>query len=73
MSHGLQVSPNGDSDNAFTTIKNDGVLHYKYEIPSDHPSGLFWYHPHAMPNVAMTVAAGLYGAIIIEDDFDQTR
>ncbi len=68
--HGLHVSPEGNSDNVFTTVSPGESRTYVYDIPEGHRSGLFWYHPHAHGNVAAQVAAGLAGAIIITDSLD---
>jgi len=68
--HGLHVSPNGDSDNVFTMIDPGQEHTYRYEIPKNHLSGTFWYHPHNHGNVAAQVFGGLAGAIIVEDDVD---
>ena len=68
--HGLHVSPSGDGDNIFVRVRPGETRTYVYDIPSDHRSGLFWYHPHAHGTVAEQVAAGLAGAIVIVDDID---
>jgi len=68
--HGLHVSPSGDSDNIFVMVPPGGEHTYTYAIPADHPSGLFWYHPHAHGHVAEQIAGGLAGAIIVTDDLD---
>ena len=68
--HGLHVSPSGDGDNIFVRVAPGESRTYVYDIPSDHRSGLFWYHPHAHGTVAKQVAAGLAGAIVILDDLD---
>ncbi|MGS0683672.1 multicopper oxidase family protein [Nakamurella sp. GG22] len=65
--HGLQVSPNGNSDNPFVVVQPGETFHYDYRIPTDHPTGTFWYHPHHHGMVADQVYGGLYGAIIIGD------
>ena len=69
--HGLFVSPSGNSDNIFLSVAPGETQVYEYEIPVGHRSGLFWYHPHRHGTVADQVAAGLAGAIIVEDDLDQ--
>ena len=69
--HGLHVSPSGQADNVFIAIPNGGRHTYVYEIPSDHRSGTFWYHPHMHEMVAPQVFGGLAGAIIVEDALDQ--
>ncbi|WP_401000656.1 multicopper oxidase family protein [Agromyces sp. GXQ0307] len=65
--HGLEVSPEGDSDNVFVMIPAGGTFDYSYELGDDHPPGVFWYHPHHHGTTADQLFAGLYGAIIVED------
>ena len=65
--HGLHVSPEGYGDNVFRRIDAGGTAEYRYEIPLDHPPGVFWYHPHHHGMAARQVFAGLYGAIIVDD------
>jgi FtsP/CotA-like multicopper oxidase with cupredoxin domain len=63
--HGLQVSPQGNSDNPFVMVDPGQTFHYDYLIPDDHPTGTFWYHPHHHGLAADQVYGGLYGAIVI--------
>ncbi len=65
--HGLAVSPEGNSDNPFLSIGPGESFDYLFELPDDHPTGLFWYHPHLHGTVADQVFGGLYGAILIQD------
>jgi FtsP/CotA-like multicopper oxidase with cupredoxin domain len=65
--HGLHVSPDGSSDNVFRRIDAGATAQYRYEIPADHPPGVFWYHPHHHGTAAQQVFGGLYGAIIVDD------
>lgn len=65
--HGLHVSPQGNSDNVFLTIESGDSFNYEYQLPDDHPPGVYWYHPHRHGSVADQVFGGLYGAIIVED------
>lgn len=65
--HGLHVSPAGDSDNVFRHIADGETASYTYELDADHPSGVFWYHPHMHGMTADQLFAGLYGAIIVEE------
>jgi FtsP/CotA-like multicopper oxidase with cupredoxin domain len=65
--HGLHVSPNGNSDNVLVSIDPGTSFDYEYELPEDHPPGVYWYHPHHHGNVAAQVFGGMYGAIIVED------
>lgn len=70
--HGLHVSPEGTSDNVFIMIEPGQEFSYRYEIPSDHPSGTFWYHPHHHGNTAQQLFGGMAGAIIIDDEIDDS-
>ncbi len=65
--HGVQVSPQGNSDNPFLMVEPGETFRYDYLIPTDHPAGTFWYHPHHHGLAADQVFGGLYGAIIIDD------
>lgn len=69
--HGLHVSPSGNSDNPFVEIKPGKSFQYTIKIPKNHPSGTFWYHPHHHMSVAKQMSAGLAGVIIIEDAIDE--
>src|SRR5690606_9362357 len=40
---------------------------YVYDLPPDHPAGLFWYHPHVHPWLAAHISAGLAGLIVVDD------
>jgi len=68
--HGLHVSPSGQSDNIFRVAAPGETLAYEYLIPLGHVSGTFWYHPHHHGVVASQVSGGLVGAIIVEDALD---
>ena len=69
--HGLHVSPEGDSDNVFVAIEPGQSHTYTYVLPEDHRSSLCWYHPHHHGMVAPQLGGGLFGGIIIEDTTDQ--
>jgi FtsP/CotA-like multicopper oxidase with cupredoxin domain len=68
--HGLHVSPEGSADNIFVMVDPGQEQTYEYRIPTDHPSGTFWYHPHHHGEVASQIMGGMAGAIVIEDDLD---
>src|SRR3954469_21283848 len=68
--HGLHVSPDGNSDNIFLTVKAGESFQYEYQIPDNHPAGLYWYHPHRHGAVINQVFGGMAGPIIIEGDID---
>lgn len=65
--HGLAVSPLGAGDNVFLAIPPTTTFRYDMPIPADHPSGLFWYHPHFHPEVNHQIAGGLSGGMIVGD------
>jgi len=65
--HGLHVSPEGNSDNVFVMVQAGESFDYDYQLPDNHPPGVYWYHPHHHGFVAEQVFGGLYGAIIVED------
>ena len=67
-SHGLWVSPSGNSDNVLITIRPNVAFEYEYNIPATHPAGTFWYHPHLHGSTALQVASGMAGALIIHGD-----
>ncbi|HLJ92299.1 MAG TPA: multicopper oxidase domain-containing protein [Gemmataceae bacterium] len=64
--HGLHVSPSGNSDNVFREIAPLQSFTYTFTIPRDHPAGTFWYHPHKHGSVAYQMANGMAGALIVE-------
>ena len=69
--HGLHVSPRGNSDNVFLSIAPGGSQQYEIHLPDDHPAGFHWYHPHHHGAVAQQLRAGLAGAIIVRGDLDE--
>lgn len=64
-SHGLWVSPSGNSDNVLLTIRPGVHFDYEYAIPDTHPAGTFWYHPHLHGSTALQVSSGMAGALVI--------
>lgn len=76
-SHGLHVSPSGISDNVLRLMQPRGTAGesdpYPIDIPlpSDHPGGTHWYHPHNHGSTAIQVSSGMAGALIVEGRLDQ--
>jgi L-ascorbate oxidase len=67
-SHGLWVSPTGNSDNVLLSL-NPGVdFEYEYNVPEDHPAGTFWYHPHRHGSTAMQVGSGMAGVLVVRGE-----
>lgn len=69
--HGGHVSPKGNSDNVLLNIKPGETFDYEYNLPKDHPPGLYWYHPHLHRYTDMQVGGGMVGAIIVRGDIDE--
>jgi FtsP/CotA-like multicopper oxidase with cupredoxin domain len=65
--HGLHVSPEGNGDSVFVVVESGQSFTYDYQLPADHPPGVYWYHPHHHGMVAAQIFGGLYGAIIVDD------
>jgi FtsP/CotA-like multicopper oxidase with cupredoxin domain len=63
--HGLHVSPAGNSDNVLLNIAPGTSFPYEINVPADHPSGTFWYHAHRHGSTAINVASGASGVLII--------
>ncbi|MBN9889882.1 multicopper oxidase family protein [Salipiger abyssi] len=63
--HGLWVSPQGNSDNVLLTVNPGITFTYEYNIPSDHPAGTFWYHAHRHGSTAPQVSSGMAGILLI--------
>ncbi len=64
--HGLHVSPGGESDNIFRMVNPGETAQYVLEIPLDHPTGTFWYHPHQHHLALEQVFGGMSGVIVID-------
>ncbi len=69
--HGLHVSPSDNSDNIFLRVPAGESFQYEYQISSDQPAGLYWYHPHLHRRANDQVFGGMAGAIIVEGDIDE--
>ncbi|UJB18293.1 MULTISPECIES: multicopper oxidase family protein [Lysobacter] len=67
-SHGLWVSPTGNSDNVLLTLRPGVKFEYEYNLPADHPAGTFWYHPHLHGSTALQVSSGMAGALLVRGD-----
>ncbi|MEM9272097.1 MAG: multicopper oxidase domain-containing protein [Cyanobacteria bacterium P01_F01_bin.143] len=66
--HGLWISPTGNSDNVLLSINPGVKFQYEYNVPPKHPAGTFWYHPHRHGSTALQVSSGMAGALIIRGD-----
>jgi FtsP/CotA-like multicopper oxidase with cupredoxin domain len=68
--HGLTVSPSGNSDNVFLNVAPGQTEDYEIRLPADHASGLFWYHPHQHGASDVQVRNGMSGALIVDGLLD---
>ncbi|MDQ3779357.1 MAG: multicopper oxidase family protein [Chloroflexota bacterium] len=74
--HGLHVSPMGNSDNVLLKIGPHEQIDLAFDIPRDRTSGLYipgfyWYHPHLHGNTSQQVGGGMAGALIVEGALDE--
>lgn len=68
--HGLHVSPQGNSDNIFVEVDPGTSFQYEYNVPADHPPGTLWYHPHKHGSSATQLFSSMAGALIVEGGLD---
>ena len=66
--HGLHVSPVGNSDNVLLDIAPGQTFEYEIKIPLNQVPGTYWYHAHNHGTTALDVSSGMEGAIIIMGD-----
>jgi len=76
--HGLDVIPHlfqplGTSNPLARMIAIEpGRNHdYTFQIPADHPPGLYWYHSHHHGSTAVQATSGMAGGIIIHGNIDE--
>lgn len=63
--HGLWISPAGNSDNVLLSIAPGESFQYEFDIPVEHAAGTFWYHPHRHGSGFVQVGSGMAGALIV--------
>jgi FtsP/CotA-like multicopper oxidase with cupredoxin domain len=69
--HGLWVSPAGNSDNVLYELLPGRSFQHEYLVPREHLCGTFWYHPHRHGSVATQVEGGMAGAILVAGGIDE--
>jgi suppressor of ftsI len=76
--HGIQTTPHlynpiGTSDPSamMIAIEPGSAFTYNLPIPADHPSGLYWYHPHHHGSTDVQVSGGMAGLIAVRGAIDQ--
>lgn len=63
--HGLHVSPMGNSDNVLLMMPPGSRNTYSFKIPADHPQGMYWYHGHLHTLTSLQTYMGLAGMLVI--------
>ena len=63
--HGLHVSPSGNADNVLLSIPAGMGNTYTYDVPTNMPNGLYWYHSHRHTMTAQQTYCGLAGLLEI--------
>ncbi len=64
--HGFTVSPQGISDNVLRVMEPGTANLVRVQLPGDHPSGTFWYHPHKHGSATFQFFGGMAGFLIVE-------
>lgn len=67
--HGMHLSPVGTADNMLVTVQPNESYRYLFEIPHDHPAGLYWYHEHIHGLVTSHVSRGAAGMIYVSNAY----
>ena len=65
-------APVGTSDPAarMIAIGSGQSLTYDFQLPDDHPAGLYWYHPHHHGSATVQVGGGMAGLILVKGAID---
>src|SRR5262249_5748179 len=64
--HGLNVSPEGRSDNVLLEVGPGEFMDLCFDIHDKHTCGTMWYHAHKHGSVALQLAGGMAGVLIVE-------
>src|SRR6185436_3472159 len=64
--------PQGTTNPLSRMISVEPGRHYDYsfQIPADHPPGLYWYHTHHHGSTAIQALSGMAGGVIIYGNID---
>lgn len=76
--HGMAVIPHlfeplgtSDPEAPMIAIGPGEEKLYPFQIPDDHPSGLYWYHPHHHGSTSVQVVNGMAGVIVVTGPIDE--
>ena len=67
--HGSHASPSGIADNVMRTMSPGETYDIEIELPKDHTSGTYWYHPHHHGSADVQMSSGMVGVIVVNGDF----
>ena len=65
-SHGVFVSPIGDSDNVLRVMQPSSDNNFELRLPTDLDPGTYWYHSHLHGRTEAQVFAGLAGLFVVD-------
>jgi suppressor of ftsI len=75
--HGLQVIPHlfepvgsVNPKAPMIAVAPGQSLSYEFKLPADHPSGLYWYHPHYHGSAGVQIVNGMAGLILVKGPID---
>ena len=66
--HGLHTNVDGYGDYPLKMAHPQETVPYHLYVRPDHPTGTFWYHPHAKDSASLQEAGMMAGVLIVEDD-----
>jgi len=76
--HGMAVIPHifepigtSDPEAPIMAIRPGEERLFEFAVPDDHPSGLYWYHPHYHGSTTVQVLNGMAGAIVVRGPIDE--
>ena len=80
--HGFAVPPVAPQDDVMTVCTDPAAgparcgqrqFTYRFQLPTDMPAGLYWYHPHVHGETQAQMLMGLAGALVVEGAEDDAR
>lgn len=76
--HGMEIVPHlfqpvgtADPHAAMIAIQPGAEMEYVFQIPDDHPPGLYWYHPHHHGSTVVQAVSGMAGGIVVRGPIDE--
>jgi FtsP/CotA-like multicopper oxidase with cupredoxin domain len=67
------VNWGGPTNNLYDCQDSPGELNYTFDIPANHPAGVYWYHTHRHGQEQAQQMMGASGPIVIQGDQDEMR